>query len=39
MELEKYFNPFKTGKLSNPAVDIKTSRKRTAAKLKKIRGK
>jgi len=31
---EKFINPFKTGQLTNPAVDIKTSIKRTAAKLK-----
>ncbi|WP_259504690.1 hypothetical protein [Shewanella baltica] len=33
----KFVNPFKTGKLSNPAVSLEESRKRSAAKLKKIR--
>ncbi len=39
MKTKKYVNPFKTGKLTNPAVDIETSRQRTAAKLKRIRSK
>ncbi|WP_418358390.1 hypothetical protein ACNH6B_05075 [Shewanella basaltis] len=33
----KFVNPFKTGKFSNPAVSLEESRKRSAAKIKKMR--
>jgi len=39
MDNEKYINPFKTGKFKNPGVDKKTSVKRLASKLKKVRDK
>ena len=39
MDIEKYINPFKNGKLKNPGVDVKSSRKRLSAKLKKVRNK
>ena len=35
----KFNNPFKTGDLANPAVDIETSRQRMYAKLKRVQSK
>lgn len=37
METTGYQNPFKNGKFKNPGVDVETSRKRLASKLKRIR--
>lgn len=37
MKDEKYVNPFATDELTNPGVNINTSRKRTLAKLKRTK--
>lgn len=38
-ENKKFVNPFKTGELKNPGVDIRISRERTEQKLSRLKPK